>query len=196
MAVVNMASSSNDQEETFAAEAATMESYSKDGFMKQIDDLLSGDETVDTNGASCEKLSDEGDETPTDDVLPEDDSTNNDSTDEIGADPTQEESDKTADPKVVFPKERTPTKVKFSGMEGPSPPPSVNLENASRSELIAKLGGLQERLTQAQVDLREEKSNRRKKEKSLVKLAKELSKRQSESLQKEQDIVKVSTLCS
>ena len=56
-------------------------------------------------------------------------------------------------------------KVKFSGMEGPSPPPEVNLETISRSQLIAKLGGLQERLTQTQVDLKQEKSSRRKKEK-------------------------------
>ena len=82
-------------------------------------------------------------------------------------------------------------KVKFSGMEGPSPPPEVNLETISRSQLIAKLGGLQERLTQPQVDLKQEKSNRRKKEKNIFKMAKELSKRQVEASEKDETIQKV-----
>ena len=89
-------------------------------------------------------------------------------------------------------KGRSPVKVQFSGMEGPSPPPGLNLEEASRSELIAKLCGLQERLTQTQVDLKLEKTNRRKKEKNIFKMAKELGKRQVETTQKEEDILKVS----
>eukprot|EP00977_Amphora_coffeiformis_P028510 scaffold35584_cov176-Amphora_coffeaeformis.AAC.1 len=79
-------------------------------------------------------------------------------------------------------------------MDGPSPPPGLNLEEASRSELISKLGGLQERLTQTQVDLKQEKSKCRKKEKNIFRLAKELSKRQVDTAQKEEAIVKLNEL--
>ena len=105
-----------------------------------------------------------------------------DHTDENPTDESQERSEKG----------RSPVKVQFSGMEGPSPPPGLNLEHASRSELISKLGGLQERLTQTQVDLKQEKTKCRKKEKNLFKMAKELSKRQIDTAQKEEAIVQVS----
>ena len=89
-------------------------------------------------------------------------------------------------------KGRSPIKVQFSGMEGPSPPSDLNLDEASRSELISKLGGLQERLTQTQVDLKQEKSKCRKKDKNIVKMAKELNQRQIDTTEKEEAIAKVS----
>ena len=89
-------------------------------------------------------------------------------------------------------------KVKFKGMLPPSPPPGLDVENMSRTELLERLDAVQDKLTRAQVDLKNEKGVRRRKEKNIVKLATELGRRQVEASQKEQDIIKVSfrNLCT
>ena len=185
--------------------------YSSNDFMKQIDEILvkkgeGGDEDDDGEGEgsslhiflSPSKSDDTSDEQG--EIL----NTSQESFDstmmEGAKDPAQTETkgstteiDLPSSPSSNNNKSQRSVKVKFSGMEGPSPPPGINLEEASRSELIQKLGGLQERLTQTQVDLKKEKSERRRKEKNIFKMAKELSKRQAESTQKEEDIVKVGT---
>lgn len=109
-----------------------------------------------------------------------------------GAEATGQKDENPAESSGRSEKGKSPVKVQFSDVEGPSPPPGVDLEEASRLELIAKLGGLQERLTQTQVSLKQEKSNRRRKEKNIYKMAKELSNRQAEAKQKEEDVLKVS----
>ena len=89
-------------------------------------------------------------------------------------------------------------RVKFEGMLPPSPPPGLDVENMSRTELLERLDAVQDKLTRAQVDLKNEKGVRRRKEKNIVKLATELGRRQVEASQKEQDIIKVSfrNLCT
>lgn len=147
---------------------------------KEMDDDFNADEepgplaeaNVNDNKGNLAELEDSGHE----------------SFDESDPDEPEEEA---VDNELSLPSRERAVKVKFSGMEGPSPPPEVNLETISRSQLIAKLGGLQERLTQTQVDLKQEKSNRRKKEKNIFKMAKELSKRQVEASEKDETIQKV-----
>ena len=188
-------------------------SFSSQGFMSKVNELMEEqqqqqqqedeqDETVEAllaiSSQDAEDDLDDKDNDEDEDIsgelegMPNEsfDSTleGNDSNDEYAV--VVEDKESSPDPSSIL-KERAPIKVKFSGMEGPSPPEWLSLEDASRAALIGKLGGLQERLTQTQVDLKKEKSNRRKKEKNIFKMAKELSKRQTEASKREQDIVKV-----
>lgn len=103
-------------------------------------------------------------------------------------DPEEETTEEARSPTPPIQRE---VKVKFSGMEGPSPPPELDLGGVTRSQLVQKVGGLQERLTQTQIDLKQEKSARRKKDKNMFKMAKELSKRQVEATEKDEVIQKV-----
>lgn len=179
------------------------ESYSSKEFMSQVDGILSG-EAESSVEALQSLLSSTADVSEGDDSARsgEDDvaiavaaaaAAVNDSFDSAPDEDPKSETIEEADEEGQ--KERTPTKVKFSGMDPPSPPRIFNVKEASRSELVERLGGLQERLTQAQLDLKAEKSTRRKKEKNLVKLAKELSKRQLETSKREEDVANVSTIC-
>jgi hypothetical protein len=84
--------------------------------------------------------------------------------------------------------------VSFMGMEGPSPPAGLDLTEASREELIARIGSLQDKLTEAQVSLKKEKGSKRRKEKNTLKLAAELGRQQITVSQKEKDIAKLSEM--
>jgi hypothetical protein len=61
-------------------------------------------------------------------------------------------------------------------------------EEKTHDELVKKIGELQARLTQAEIDKSAEKAMRRKKDKSLVKLAKELNKRAADQQAKEKQV--------
>lgn len=61
-------------------------------------------------------------------------------------------------------------------------------EEKTHEELVNKIGGLQAKLTQASIDISAERAMRRKKDKSLVKLAKELNKRAADQTAKESKI--------
>jgi hypothetical protein len=61
-------------------------------------------------------------------------------------------------------------------------------EEKSHDELVKKIGELQAKLTQAEIDKSAEKAMRRKKDKSLVKLAKELNKRAADQQAKEKQV--------
>jgi hypothetical protein len=78
--------------------------------------------------------------------------------------------------------------VTFTDLETSSHPD----EEKTHDELIDKVGKLQARLNQAEIDKSAEKAMRRKKEKSLVKLAKELNKRATDQKEKENTINTVS----
>ena len=62
----------------------------------------------------------------------------------------------------------------------------------SRDELYTKLDKIEMKLKQAEIDLSAEKTTRKKKERNLIKLAKELNKRASEQEIREAEISKVS----
>lgn len=61
-------------------------------------------------------------------------------------------------------------------------------EEKTHDELVKKIGELQAKLTQAEIDKSAEKAMRRKKDKSLVKLAKELNKRAADQQAKEKQV--------
>lgn len=61
-------------------------------------------------------------------------------------------------------------------------------EDKTHEELVNKIGSLQAKLTQVSIDMSAEKAMRRKKDKSLVKLAKELNKRAADQTAKEKQI--------
>jgi Protein of unknown function (DUF1168) len=88
-------------------------------------------------------------------------------------------------------------KVQFAGIDSPSNSqtgaalPEFNVMKATRSELYQRLDFMQQRLTQAQIDLSGEKAMRKRKEKNLMKLAKELSRRQKQTEKNEASIAKV-----
>jgi hypothetical protein len=86
-------------------------------------------------------------------------------------------------------------KVQFTGIDSPtnsaSALPQFNVQQATRSELYQRLDFMQQRLTQAQIDLSGEKAMRKRKEKNLMKLAKELSRRQKQTEKHEAQIGKV-----
>jgi len=82
--------------------------------------------------------------------------------------------------------------VKFEGLDSLSSQHS-SLEDNSPEGLMDRLEKTQQRLTQAQIDLSGEKALRKRKEKNLVKLAKELKKRASES---ELQQVQIHKVCS
>ena len=80
--------------------------------------------------------------------------------------------------------------VKFNMADSPSA--SSNLDEASEESLLDRLTRTQEKLTQTQIDLSGEKALRKRKDKNLVKLAKELQKRAAILETKDQQVVKVS----
>ena len=61
-------------------------------------------------------------------------------------------------------------------------------EEKTHEELVNKIGNLQAQLTNISIDMSAEKAMRRKKDKSLVKLAKELNKRAADQTAKEKQI--------
>ena len=65
---------------------------------------------------------------------------------------------------------------------------SLDEEEMTHEQLVNKLGGLQAKLTQLSIDISAEKAMRHKKDKSLVKLAKELNKRAADQTAKEKKI--------
>lgn len=79
--------------------------------------------------------------------------------------------------------------VSFSGID--SPASSKADDEKTIGELIAKIQSLQIKVEKAGIDLSAEKSMRKKKERNLVKLAKELTKRTDELAAKNKQIVKV-----
>lgn len=79
--------------------------------------------------------------------------------------------------------------VSFSGID--SPASSKADDEKTFGELIAKIQSLQIKVEKANIDLSAEKSMRKKKERNLVKLAKELTKRTDELAAKNKQIVKV-----
>lgn len=176
--------------ETNAAEAAssTEEGYSSNDFMKHINEILQQEEEEE----------EAADASFVDDVEAEDhhrvahEGSRHESIDS-GVDGTDNKEEVHPESSSDSPKERS-VKVTFSGMEGPSPPPDVDLDAISKSQLIRKLGGLQERLTQTQIDLKQEKSSRKKKDKNIFKMAQELSKRHAEATEKQEEIHKVSEM--
>lgn len=161
------------------------EDFSSGDFLEKIDAILGEDESTSFlyNLSRCDDEDDEDEE--------EEDA--EDDADKVEVGDTVEEVDVPEEEMSKESKKERQVRVKFSGMDGPSPPPGLNLEEASRSELIQRLGALQERLVQAQVDLSGEKKNRRRKEKNMFKLAKELNKQHKEGAQREEDIARVSS---
>jgi vesicle coat complex subunit len=82
--------------------------------------------------------------------------------------------------------------VSFNGI-GDSPP--SNIPGATREESLEReLQKMREKMTQVQIDYQAEKATRKRKEKNLVKLAKELNKRTAEIDVKDLHIKRVSTL--
>jgi len=79
--------------------------------------------------------------------------------------------------------------VSFSGIESIE---SKDDDEKDHEELVGKIGKIQAKLTQAEIDKSAEKAMRKKKDKSLVKLAKELNKRAADQLEKEKTINMVS----
>lgn len=83
--------------------------------------------------------------------------------------------------------------VSFSGID--SLTSSVPDDDKEHSQLVEKCAKLEDSLRQAKLDLSAEKVVRKKKEKNVVKLAKELNKRASDQTDKEKEISRVSRLC-
>lgn len=81
-------------------------------------------------------------------------------------------------------------RVQFSGIEESFPTIEV-LQNETTSKLIERLNNYRQLLVQAQIDLSGEKAIRRRKDKNLVKLAKELQKRSREIESKNSQITTV-----
>jgi hypothetical protein len=82
--------------------------------------------------------------------------------------------------------------VSFTGI-GDSPASAANIpKGASREESDRELHKLREKVTEVQIDYQAEKATRKRKEKNLVKLAKELNKRTAEIEFKDSQIKRVS----
>jgi hypothetical protein len=81
--------------------------------------------------------------------------------------------------------------VSFSGVE--SVGSAKEDEDKSHDELVHKIGKVQAKLTQLEIDKSAERAMRKKKDKSLVKLAKELNKRAADQQKKDKAIIAVST---
>jgi hypothetical protein len=84
--------------------------------------------------------------------------------------------------------------VQFA-VDSPTASTSSFNEGASEEHLLDRLTKVQERLTQTQIDLSGEKAISKRKEKNLVKLAKELQKRSAVLDTKDKQIVKVRHCC-
>ena len=69
---------------------------------------------------------------------------------------------------------------------------SLNLGEATVHDMMARIEKLNSQLSEAKVNLSGEKALRKKKEKNLVKLAKELKKRASDTEAKSEEVAKVS----
>lgn len=81
--------------------------------------------------------------------------------------------------------------VSFSGVE--SVGSAKEDEDKSHDELVQKIGKVQAKLTQLEIEKSAERAMRKKKDKSLVKLAKELNKRAADQQKNEKSIIAVRT---
>ena len=113
-------------------------------------------------------------------------------------DPDVSSSSLTASETILLTPERSrssllPTKVDVASSPA-STKSSLTLGEAPEHDLMARIETLSSRLSEAKVDLSEEKALRRKRETSIVKLADELKKRASETQAQAEEIAKVSKM--